>query len=254
MEKVSKLFDSRSKKYNDIYIEPHSKKLLHQEKKVRAVTVKELVVSYLTPIQEGVVVDVGCGVGNVLLNLRENGVRAKMYGADISQDMINLANKKLDLSGYKDINFIKGSLADITVSANIVLSLGVIGYNEKQEKFLAGLSSIVDSKGYLIFTTANGDSFLRLARRYLSKLHSAIKGKTKSKGVEFFSIKNKQVESVLTQHGFKVEKTVYITFGLGLVASSIECSVDRLFFKHFSNSFIGKYLSLSVIHVYKKVD
>ena len=253
MRKVSKLFDSRSKKYNHIYSESHSKKLLHQEKRVRAAMVEELVISYLSPTKEGVVVDAGCGMGNVLLNLRENGVRAKMYGADISQDMIGLANKKLDLSGYKDINFIMGSLEDITVSANIVLSLGVIGYQEKQEEFLAGLSSLVDNEGYLIFTTANGDSFLRLARRYSSKLHSLIKGKTKSKGVEFFSIKNKQVESVLTKSGFKLEKKVYITFGLGLFASSIECSIDRLFFKHFSNSFIGKYLSLSVIHVYKKV-
>jgi 2-polyprenyl-3-methyl-5-hydroxy-6-metoxy-1,4-benzoquinol methylase len=253
MSKVSKLFDSRSKEYNQIYSEAYPKKLLHQEKRVRAALVEELVVSYLSPTKEGVVVDVGCGMGNVLLNLRENGVRAKMYGADISQDMIGLANKKLDLSGYKDINFITGSFEDITVSANIVLSLGVIGYQKKQEKFLAGLSSLVDNGGYLIFTTANGDSFLRLARRYLSKLHSLIKGKTKRKGVEFFSIKNQQVESVLTKSGFKLEKKVYITFGLGLFASSIECSIDRLFFKYFSNGFIGKHLSLSVIHVYKKV-
>jgi hypothetical protein len=166
--------------------------------------------------------------------------------------MIRLANKSLDQSGYKDINFINGSLEDITMNGNMVLSIGVLGYQEKQEEALATLSSHVVDKGYLIFTTANGDSFLRLARRYLSKLHSFFKGKTKSKGVEFYSIKNKQVECVLIKHGFKVQKKVYITFGLGLIASSIECSIDRWFFKHFSNSFIGKYLSLSVIYVCKK--
>ena len=254
MSQVSKLFDSRSKEYNQIYSESFPKKLLHQEKRVRAALVEELVLSYVSPTKEGVVVDVGCGMGNVLLNLKEKGVRAKMYGVDISTDMISLANKKLDLSGYKDVNFIAGSLDDITVSANAVLSLGVIGYQKRQEEFLVGLSSLVDNEGYLIFTTANGDSFLRLARRYLSKLHSLVKGKTKSKGVEFFSIKNKQVEGVLTKHGFTLEKRVYITFGLGLFVSSIECSIDRLFFKHFSNSFIGKYLSLTVIYVYKKVS
>ena len=254
MSQVSKLFDSRSKEYNQIYSESFPKKLLHQEKRVRAALVEELVLSYVSPTKEGVVVDVGCGMGNVLLNLKEKGVRAKMYGVDISTDMISLANKKLDLSGYKDVNFIAGSLDDITVSANAVLSLGVIGYQKRQDEFLVGLSSLVDNEGYLIFTTANGDSFLRLARRYLSKLHSLVKGKTKSKGVEFFSIKNKQVEGVLTKHGFTLEKRVYITFGLGLFVSSIECSIDRLFFKHFSNSFIGKYLSLTVIYVYKKVS
>ena len=254
MSKVSKLFDSRSKEYNQIYSESFPKRLLHQEKRVRAALVEELVFNYLSMNKEEVVVDVGCGMGNVLLNLKEKGVRAKMYGVDISPDMISLANKKLDLAGYKDINFSAGSLNDITVSANAVLSLGVIGYQKRQEEFLVGLSNLVDNEGYLIFTTANGDSFLRKTRRYLSKLHSLVKGKIKSKGVEFFSIKNKQVEGVLTKHGFKLEKRVYITFGLGLFASSIECSIDRLFLKHFSNSFIGKYLSLSVIYVYKKVD
>ena len=253
MNKVSKLFDIRSKKYDQIYSEFDPRKLLHQEKRLRAALVEELVVDYLSPTKEGMVLDVGCGMGNVLLNLREIGVRATMYGVDISEDMIGLANQNLDLSGYKDIHFIKGSTEDVTVNSNVVLSLGVVGYQKKQEEFLVGLSSLVDSGGYLIFTTGNGSSFLRLARRSLSKLDSLVRGKIKSEGVEHFSIKDKQVESVLTKYGFKLEKKVYITFGLGLFASSIECSIDRLFFKHFSNSFIGKYLSLTVFYVYKKV-
>lgn len=254
MKKVSKLFDDRSQQYNDIYNEPHPKKLLHQEKKIRAEAVEELVINYLSPIKNGVVVDIGCGMGNVLINLRKRGLKAKMYGADISLDMIHLANKNLDLSGYKDINFIRGSVEDISVNANMVLSLGAIGYQKEQEDLLSKLSHLVDSKGYLIFTTANGDSFLRLARRYLSKLHSFIRGKTKSKGVEFYSIKNKRVERVLIKHGFRLQKKIYMTFGLGLFTSSIECSIDRWLYKHISNNFVGKYLSLSVIYVYKRID
>ncbi len=251
MKKVSELFDSRSKKYNDIYTEARSKKLLHQEKKVRAETVKELVVDYLSPINNGIVIDVGCGMGNVLLNLRDNGVKAEMYGVDISKEMIRLANSSLNQAGYENINFTVGSIDDIKVSANMVLSLGVAGYHHKQEEFLAGLASLVDTNGYLIFSTANGDSFLRLIRRYLSKIHSYITGKKK---VEFSSIKDKHVESLLTKNGLKAQKKIYITFGLGLFASSIECSIDKWFFKNFRNSFISKYLSLTVLYVYKRVD
>ncbi len=254
MSEVSKLFDSRSKEYNQIYGESFSKKLLHQEKRVRAAIVEDMVLRYMPSNIEGVLIDVGCGMGNVILNLKEKGVKAKMYGIDISPEMINLANKKLDLTEYKDINFSTGTLKNIKEKADAVLSLGVIGYQERQEEFLAGLSNLVNNEGYLIFTTANGDSFLRQARRYLSKLHSLIKGKIKRKGVVFHSIKNKQVEDVLSNHGFRLEKRVYITFGLGLFASSIECSIDRFFLKCFSNSFIGKYLSLSVIYVYKRVN
>ena len=251
MKKVSEVFDSRSKKYNDIYTEVHSKKLLHQEKKVRAETVKELVFNYFSPINNGIVVDIGCGMGNILLNLRENGLKAEMYGVDISKEMIRLANSSLNEVGYENINFTIGSIKDIKVCANLVLSLGVAGYHHKQEEFLAGLSSLVDTNGYLIFSTANGDSFLRQTRRYLSKIHSYITGKKK---VEFSSIKDKHVESLLIKNGFKAQKKIYITFGLGLFASSIECSIDRWFFKNFRNSFICKYLSLTVIYVYKRID
>ena len=254
MGKVSKLFDSRSKKYNHIYNALYPKKLLHQEKRVRAKLVENMVFDYLPSIKEAKLIDVGCGMGNVLLKLRENGVNAKMYGLDISQDMISLANKKLELSEYQDINFTKGSIDEISIKADLVLSLGVIGYQKKQEEFLTKLMSVVNKEGHLIFTTANGDSILRLTRRYLSKLHSIVKRKTKSEGVEFLSIKDKQVESTLTKHEFKLVKKVYLTFGLGLFASSIECYIDKVLFKWLSNIFIGKYFSLSVIYVYKKVS
>ena len=254
MSQISNLFDSRSKKYNQIYSGSHYKNLLHQEKSVRARLVEKLVANYISLDDKDVIVDVGCGMGNVLLNIKERGVNVKMHGVDISQGMIALANERLDVFGYTNIDFNVGSAKDIIVKANIVLSLGVLGYQKNQESFLTELSNLVDNNGSLIFTTANGDSFLRWARRYLSKLHSLIKGKTKSKGVEFFSIKNKQVESVLIKSGFKLNKRIYITFGLGLFASSIECSIDRLFVKYFSNSFVGKYLSLTVIYVYKRID
>ena len=126
-------------------------------------------INYLPPINNGIVVDIGCGMGNVLLNLRESGLKAEMYGVDISKEMIRLANRSLNEVGYENINFTIGSIEDIKVSANLVLSLGVIYYHHKQAEFLAGLSSLVDTNGYLIFSTANGDSFLRLTRRYLSK-------------------------------------------------------------------------------------
>lgn len=252
MSKISKLFDIRSKEYDHIYADKFPKKLLHQEKIIRATLVEKLIFNRLSSSKKQVILDVGCGMGNVLLSLRKNGLRAKMYGIDISPDMIKLANQKLDLSGYEDINFVTGNLENISINANVVLSLGVLGYQTNQEEFLQDLSNMVDQDGYLIFTTANGDSFLRLARRYLSKLHSLIKRKTKSKGIEFLPIRDRRVENTIAKNGFKLEKKIYITFGLGLFTSSVECFMDRLLFRYFSNNIIGKYFSLTVIYAYKK--
>ena len=77
MKKVSNLFDSRSKNYNNIYSELNPKQLLHQEKKVRAATAEKLVMNYISLPNEGVVLDVGCGMGNVLLNLRKMALDQK---------------------------------------------------------------------------------------------------------------------------------------------------------------------------------
>lgn len=254
MSKLSKLFDSRSREYDSIYNASCPEKLLHQEKRLRAEIVTNMVIEYLSSTKEAKVVDVGCGMGNVLLNLKENGIRAEMYGVDISKEMIGLANKNLKNYGYENINFIKGSIEDIDFKTDILLSLGVIGYQKKQVEFLVKLSNVIDNQGYLIFTTANGDSILRLMRRCLSRLHSIVKRNAKSKGEEFLSIRNKHIDRTLTDQGFKLEKKIYITFGLGLFASSFECYIDSLLFRCFHNSIIGKYFSLSVIYAYKKID
>ncbi len=56
MSQVSKLFDIRSKKYNQIYEDVLSKNLLHQEKKVRSRVVEGLVQAILPPSKEGILV------------------------------------------------------------------------------------------------------------------------------------------------------------------------------------------------------
>ena len=252
MNEVSKLFDQRSLKYRSIYDPSSSKNLLHQEKILRAALIEKFIVKHFSLTKRDVIVDVGCGIGNVLLNLKSNGIKAKMYGLDISKNMINLANKNLDLSGLKDIYFINAGIKDNLKPANIVLSLGVIGYQKRQEDFMNRLSNLVHQEGYLMFTTANGDSLLRKIRKYISKLYGFFKRKTKHKRVEFFSIKDTQVMSILKKNKFEIKKKFYITFGLGLFSSSIECSIDKFFFRFLNNHIIGKYFSLSVVYIFKK--
>ena len=63
------LFDSRLKEYNQIYSEAYPKKLLHQEKRVRAALVEELVVGYLSPTKSSIYIAAsqweGIGVANI---------------------------------------------------------------------------------------------------------------------------------------------------------------------------------------------
>ena len=70
MNEISKLFDQRSLKYKVIYELSSSKNLLHQEKVLRAALVKKFIMQISSLKEEEIIIDVGCGIGNVLLNLK----------------------------------------------------------------------------------------------------------------------------------------------------------------------------------------
>lgn len=246
MNDVSKLFDDRSKTYNQIYSDVNPRKLLHQEKQLRLELVKQLILENSKRGIDETLVDIGCGMGNLLKSLKKDGLTSSMHGYDISEEMIRLANA----NGNSDIKFNVGTSDNIAFKSNIVSCIGVIGYQEDQKNFLNKLSGLVKDEGLLVFTVANGDSILRFVRSFLSKLHGLIS--RKQKGIKFGSLSRKDVDDVLLHEGFELVEKIYITFGIGLFASTIECLSDRLLFKYLGKAYIGKYLSLSVIYIYKK--
>lgn len=255
MKKVSKIFNVSSKKYGKIYNDPYfSSKLLHQEKRIRSKLVEEIVINYLPPSRDNFIVDIGCGTGICLMNLRKKGLKARMLGVDVSSEMIKEANYNLESSKYEDIVFKIGTEHDLRVKADMVLSIGVSGYQENQEKFLQAISYLVDEQGYLIFSTGNGDSITRLIRGFLSRIDSHSKKIIKRNGLKFKTVKDGKVDIILADKGYKLEKKIYMTFGLGLGSSKLECYLDRLFFKYLTNNFLRKYLSLSAIYVYQKAE
>ncbi len=249
MKKVSQEFDERSKKYDYIY-NSKSSSLLHQEKRVRANIIEEYIEKNLIFKHEDLILDIGCGFGNILLNLRKRGIKAKMYGVDISKNMINLAKNNLHTLNFDKIKFVNGNIDIVSSKAKTVLSVGVLGYQENQEEFLQKLCSLVEQEGYLIFTSGNGDSFLRKTRQFLYKLYCFIL--KKKNRVKFNSIKDQQIDTIVKENYFHLEKKFYITFGLGLFPSSFECKIDNFIKKYLSTSKFGKYFSLTVIYILKR--
>jgi len=252
MSKLVKLFSKKSKQYKQIYKELSSNKLLHQEKRVRSAIVEQIIIDSLLSSNENSIIDIGCGTGNLLMNLKKRDVKAKMLGIDISPRMIDIANENLKNFNYKDLVFTGGALEDLSIKADVVVSLGVSGYQRNQEKFLQQLTNLVEKHGILVFTTGNGDSLTRFVRRHLSNLHSKVKGIIKRNGVEFQTVKESKVNSILSENGFELEEKLYITFGLGLGSSYLECSLDRFFLRYFSKNFLSKYFSLTVIYLFRE--
>ena len=253
MNEVAKLFNNRSKNYDEIYRGINSKRLLHQEKRVRAAVIEDIIINDIDLSDNRAILDIGCGTGNFLLRLREKGIKSPMVGMDISDEMIKKAKQNLQNSEYTDINFNTGSIKEVNLRGGLVLSIGVTGYLENEDRFIEELTNLVDEDGVLIITTANGNSILRRLRHLLSALHSLIKNKTKSRGIKFKAIKEKTVDRIILDKEFNLEKRVYISFGIGLFESSFECSLDRFMFRTLKNNFLCKFLSLTTIHVFRKV-
>lgn len=248
MESLSKLFDQRSQIYNGVYDHNKFNMLLHQEKFIRAKTTEDIIIE-LGPDASDTITDIGCGMGNVLLNLRGRGIKSGMYGLDLSENMINIANENLRVSGLSEICYQQGSLNAIEKKTDIAISLGVVGYHEDQEQLIAEIAGIVKEGGHLIISTANGDSVLRYIRRTLSGVHSFVTRSVKSNGMKFHPITDKNVEDVFLRNDIRIIRRIYMSFGLGLFSSKLECAVDRLIFKHLSGHRLSRFFSLTVVYV-----
>ena len=143
MSKLAELFNQKSKEYELIYKDLNSNKLLNQEKVERLKISEQIIIDHVCLSEENSILDIGCGVGNLLMNLKKKGVKANMLGVDISPKMIDKATKKLKNSGYQDLVFTCCDMKDLSFKADVVVSLGVSGYQHNQKEFLYQLSNLI---------------------------------------------------------------------------------------------------------------
>ena len=86
------------------------------------------------------VLDLGSGGGiDVLISSRLVGQTGKVYGLDMTDDMLALANHNRLISGVKNVEFLKGYIEDIPLpdeQVDVVTSNCVINLSEDKEKVL----------------------------------------------------------------------------------------------------------------------
>jgi len=106
---------------------------------------------------QGTVLDIGCGPGEMLLELLDRG--CTVYGTDISPGMIDLARKNCDKHPRKDqLDLRVGDIEALTYPDNTfdtVICAGVIEYLPNDTKALAELHRVLKPGGRLIITVRN---------------------------------------------------------------------------------------------------
>ena len=108
----------------------------------------------LANLQKGeTVLDLGSGGGiDVLISARFVGETGKAYGLDMTDEMLELANRNKEKSGVKNVEFIKGYIEDIPLddeSVDVVTSNCVINLTESKEAALAEAYRVLKKGGRL---------------------------------------------------------------------------------------------------------
>ncbi|MFZ5351458.1 MAG: arsenite methyltransferase [Bacillota bacterium] len=108
----------------------------------------------LAQLKEGeTVLDLGSGGGiDVLLATRYVGSTGKIYGLDMTDEMLELANKNKARMGVQNVEFLKGYIEDIPLPNNTVdavISNCVINLSDDKEKALSEAYRVIKKGGRL---------------------------------------------------------------------------------------------------------
>lgn len=99
------------------------------------------------------VLDLGSGGGiDVLISSKYVGETGKVYGLDMTDEMLELANNNKEKSGAKNVEFIKGYIEDIPMqdeTIDVVTSNCVINLTESKEDALAEAYRVLKKGGRL---------------------------------------------------------------------------------------------------------
>jgi len=108
----------------------------------------------LANLQKGeTVLDLGSGGGiDVLISAKFVGETGKVYGLDMTDEMLDLANRNKEKSRAKNVEFIKGYIENIPLadeSVDVVMSNCVINLTESKEAALAEAYRVLKKGGRL---------------------------------------------------------------------------------------------------------
>lgn len=108
----------------------------------------------LANLQKGeTVLDLGSGGGiDVLISSKYVGETGKVYGLDMTDEMLELANRNKEKSGVKNVEFIKGYIEDIPLgneTVDVVTSNCVINLSESKEDVIKEAYRVLKKGGRL---------------------------------------------------------------------------------------------------------
>jgi 2-polyprenyl-3-methyl-5-hydroxy-6-metoxy-1,4-benzoquinol methylase len=243
-------FDRKAADYSKHYDNPLPQNLLDYEKHKRLQTMVHWVTEYANskawqPIR---ILDVGCGSGNCLLALLSMLPQATAVGIDLSSSMIASARKLLETAGVADrAQLLVGESNVIDQPFEVVISLGVIGYQHDQCQFARHLASHVAMGGIQILSYANGDSCLRRLKECATRIR-------RRGSVTFRPIRSNVLDSCLEQVGLIRRRSRNICCNIGLPRGPMSVHISRFAEKHILNPEYTKWIGSVGLSLHERMQ
>lgn len=116
---------------------------------------RRLVIEALAPQPGDTIVEIGCGTGMNFPLLEEKiGTEGKIIGVDISQAMLDRADKRIRAAGWQNVELIHSSAIDYDFPDGVdgIIAVGVLTYEPDYDAVIKrGASALVPGKRWVIF-------------------------------------------------------------------------------------------------------
>ncbi|MEJ2416309.1 MAG: class I SAM-dependent methyltransferase [Exilibacterium sp.] len=215
---VQRMFasDKDGKKWNEMYepgLQTFEKYIFQQR--------RDFVLAYIERQfdTQASVIDLGCGAAPLTLELLKKGYACTSM--DYSMDMIRFAHQRLREHKFDGAGLLQGDSQSLPFTAgsfDCIACVGVISYIPEPDKALEEIRRILHADGKLIITFRNYYNRtlldpLKLAK-YLCLLpvRHFFKKRVEQRRPGAF-LKPREVEKLLAQQGFTVEKMIGVGFG-----------------------------------------
>lgn len=196
-------------------------------------------------LKEGeTVLDLGSGGGiNVLMAAKHVGPSGRVYGLDMTDEMLKLANKNKVKMGVVNVDFLKGYIEDIPLKdgfIDVIMSNCVINLSEDKEKALSEAYRVLKNGGRLaiadIITMKEIPSELKAkAGMWCGCLGGTLTAEEYEAILKTVGFKNIEVEPVHIYTKSIIENTFLKDKYLGDVVDGIDLDV-------FDGAFAGAYI------------
>jgi len=195
---------------------------------------RKKIVKKLDNIKNGKILDIATGTGELAIEIKKK-CSNKIYGIDISEKMIEIANKKIRKLGFNNIKLYVGDSQKMPFQNNffdaVTISFGVRNF-ENLNKCLLEIKRVLKKNGKLniLETSVPKSKFLKFIYKIYFKLIISISFLISKKTYAYKYLYNsasffpfgEAFKKILINNGFKVISNEKQLFGVAMIYSALK--------------------------------